>query len=148
MDLGEMMRSGVAVVVATTATDGHPAITRGWGPSYDEGSAVFRLAVAAPEGSDTLANLRSTGVIAVTVSEPLTYRTAQFKGSVGAIDVPSEADRAAALEHLGRFVADVVQLGIEDGVDRMFVGDLCMVSFATDELYDQTPGPDAGKRLR
>jgi hypothetical protein len=147
MDLVSMMRNGVAVVVATASDDKSPALTRGWGPSYNQESGVMTLAVTAPAGSPTLSNLESNGAIAVTVSEPLTYQTAQFKGTVDHIGAPSEADRVAAHEHLGRFVAEVSTLGIEEGADRLFQGDLLTVCFNVDELYDQTPGDHAGEHL-
>ena len=142
-----MLSGGVAVVVATAGPDGRPALTRGWGPSYDEASATVTLAVTAPAGSPTLANLESNGAIAVTLSEPLTYRTVQMKGTVKHIEAPSEENRTRVHEHLDRFVADVAQLGITSGADGLFLGDLRAVSFVIEELYDQTPGDSAGKKL-
>lgn len=142
-----MLSGGVAVVVASASDDGRPALTRGWGPSYDEESSVMRLTVTAPAGSATLANLESNGAMAVTVSEPLTYRTAQLKGTVEHIGAPTEADRVAAYQHLSRFVEDVTQLGLDDG-DRLFGGDLRVVTLLVDALFDQTPGDSAGSRLR
>ncbi len=143
-----MLAGGVAIVVATAGPDGRPTLTRAWGPSFDNGSSTISIAVTAPAGSATLANLESNGAIAVTVSEPLTYRTVQVKGRVDHIEAPSEDDRARVHAHLDRFVADVAQLGITDGADGLFLGDLVMVRFEIDELYDQTPGDDAGKQLR
>ncbi|MGA9277649.1 pyridoxamine 5'-phosphate oxidase family protein [Ilumatobacter sp.] len=148
MDLVGMMGGGVAVVVATASDDGRPALTRGWGPSYDDEAGVLTLAITAPAGSSTLTNLESNGAIAATVSEPLTYRTAQLKGTVEHVGAPSEADRIAVHEHLGRFIAEVAMIGIEQDADRLFSGDLRMVSFTVDEFYDQTPGDHAGERLR
>lgn len=143
-----MMLSGVAVVVATAGPDGRPALTRGWGPLYDELEATLTLAVTAPAGSPTLANLESNGAIAVTASEPLTYRTVQMKGVVDHVEAPSEETRARARQHLDRFVADVAQLGISQGADRLFLGDLRSVSFGVEELYEQTPGHNAGLTLK
>ena len=148
MDVSSMMRRGVAVIVATASDDGRPALTRGWGPSYDAHANTMKLSLTAPAGSPTLANLEANGAIAVTVSEPLTYRTAQLKGAIDHIGAPSEGDRVAVHEHLARFVADVAELGIEDGADRLFQGDLRTVTFAVREMFDQTPGHRAGDRLR
>lgn len=148
MDLASMMQGGVAVIVATAGDDLRPALTRGWGPSYDEESGECRLAVTAPAGSRTLANLESNGRIAVTVSDPLTYRTAQLKGVHVHIGALSEDDRVAAHDHLDRFVADVAQIGIGEEADRLYGGDLRAVSFVVDEVYDQTPGDGAGMRVR
>ena len=148
MHLQTMMLGGVAIVVATGGPDGRPALTRGWGPQYDESKATLTLAVTAPAGSPTLANLEWNGAIAVTVSEPLTYRTVQMKGVVEHVEAPSEDTRARARQHLDRFVADVAQLGIAHGADRLFHGDLRSVSFVVEELYEQTPGQNAGRKLK
>lgn len=147
MDLSGMLRRGVAIVVATAGEDGRPSLTRGWGPTYDEDTRVMRLTVTAPTGSPTLTNLESNGAIAVTVSEPLTYATAQLKGVVDHVGALSESDRVAAHEHLARFADDVAQIGIAEGAD-LFGGDLRSVSFEVEMVYDQTPGGRAGSRLR
>lgn len=143
-----MTERGVAVIVATTSDSGRPALTRGWGPSYDDEHRVLRIAISAPSGSATLRNLESNGAIAITVSEPLTYRTAQLKGTVEHVGAPSEPDRIAAHEHLRRFVDDVAQLGIDHGAERLFQGDLRIVSFVVTEMFDQTPGENAGARVK
>lgn len=146
-ELSDMFLGGAAVIVATVGSEGRPVITRGWGPQYEEASSTLTLAVTAPAGSPTLANLESSGAIAVTVSEPLTYRTVQLKGVVEHVGAPSQDDRTRAYEHLDRFVAEVAELGITTGADKLFLGDLRVVRFPVAELFDQTPGPDAGKRL-
>ena len=63
------------------------------------------------------------------------------------IGAPTEAERTAALAHLQRFVADVAQLGVTEGADNLFLGDLRTVSFEISELFDQTPGRSAGEAL-
>jgi hypothetical protein len=147
IDPGEVFDGGVAVIVATVGPDGRPAITRGWGPLYDTESRTLTIALTAPAGSATLTNLEANGAIAVTGSQPLTYRTVQVKGVVDHVEAPSEQDRARAHEHLQRFVSDVIQLGITSEADSLFLGDLRTVTFEARELYDQTPGPDAGRSL-
>jgi hypothetical protein len=146
-ELSQVVLGGVAVVVATVGSDGRPVITRGWGLRYDAESSTLTLTVTAPSGSPTLANLESNGAIAVTVSEPATYRTVQVKGVVEHVGAPSEQERTWAHEHRDRFVEEVAKLGITSGADRLFLGDLRLVSFRIGEFFDQTPGPDAGRRL-
>lgn len=136
---------GAAVIVATVADDGRPALTRGWGPRFDAGTQELTLTVTAPPGSSTLANLESNGAISVTASQPLSYRTTQVKGVVEDVSAPTEDDRGRAHEHLAAFVSDVAELGITSGADNLFLGDLRTVSFVVREMYDQTPGASAGR---
>jgi len=142
---GEAFGGGAAVVVATVADDGRPALTRGWGPRYDSETQELTLTITAPSGSPTLANLEANGAISVTASQPLSYRTAQVKGVVEDVSAPTERDRRRAHEHLAAFVSDVAELGITSGAGNLFLGDLRTVSFVVREMYDQTPGANAGQ---
>lgn len=146
-DVSEVFAGGAAVVAATVGSDGQPAITRGWGPSYDLDSQTLTLALTAPAGSPTLAHLEANGAVAVTASQPLSYRTVQVKGVVEHVEAPSEQDRARARAHLDRFVAEVAQLGITSGADGLFLGDLRTVTFRVKEVFEQSPGDGAGRRL-
>ena len=79
--------------------------------------------MAAPVGSRPRANLERTAVIAVGVSPPTIARAAQLKGSVVAVREPTRDELARAERHASLF-ADAV-----------------------DEIFDQTPGPAAGRAL-
>lgn len=146
--VGDVIAGGVAIVAATAGSDGRPALTRGWGPLYEAESDTLTIAVTAPAGSPTLANLEANGAIAVTASQPLTYRTVQVKGVVEHVEAPSEQDRARAHAHLEQFVSEVALLGITSGADDLFLGDLRTVTFRVREVYEQTPGDEAGGRLK
>lgn len=148
LDISDVFSGGVAVVAATAGADGRPAITRGWGPLYEAESDTLTLSLTAPAGSPTLVNLVANGAIAVTASQPLSYRTLQVKGVVDHVEAPSEDDRVRAHAHLHQFVSEVALLGITSGADGLFLGDLRTVTFAVEEVYDQTPGDEAGRRLR
>ena len=107
----------------------------------------MRLAVTAPEGSSTLTNLGSNALIAVTLSRPSTYETIQVKGSVGSPEHPSQQDLDRAHDHLDRFVSEAALIGVEEGADNLFLGDLRVVSFEVDSIFNQTPGSSAGTLL-
>ena len=144
--MAEFVCSGVAIIVATRDGDLRPEIGRGWGPVVD-GSAV-NLCITARAGSSTRANLESNGALAVTCSRPTTYRTIQLKGSVLEVREPQPADEGRVAEHLEAFTAEVRQLGLPPEFGETLVaGELLTVTFAVEELYDQTPGPGAGARL-
>ncbi len=122
-------------------------MTRGWGPRYDPESQRLTLAITAPPGSRTLEHLETIGAVAVTASQPLSYHTVQVKGVVHHVDAPSEQDRTEALAHLDRFVAEVAKIGVTSGADDLYLGDLRTVVVEITEIYDQTPGRDAGSEI-
>ena len=125
-----------------------PEVSRAWGPVLSGDGSTVTLCVAAAPGSATLANLQDNGAIAVTFSLPTSYRTVQVKGAVVDRCAPAAEHLARVEEHFSAFVDEVEQVGIpRDGARRFLDSELVAVSFSVRELYDQTPGPNAGGRL-
>ena len=145
----EFIHGGVAVGVATRDDDLRPAISRAWGPEVFADGRTLRLCVAAPEGSPARANLQGNGVVAVGFSPPTIARAVQLKGVATAVAEPEADDLERAERHAGRFVAEAARIGSPEHLARrMFVPvGLLAVSFSIDEVFDQTPGPTAGRRL-
>jgi hypothetical protein len=125
-----------------------PEVSRAWGPELSSDGSTATLCVAAAPGSATLANLQDNGAIAVTLSLPTSYRTVQIKGAVIDLCAPAAEHLARVEEHFAAFADEVEQVGISrDGARRLLDSELVAVSFSVRELYDQTPGPNAGGRL-
>jgi hypothetical protein len=147
-DVAAFLVGGVAIVVATRDDELRPEIARGWGPAVAEDRASVTLCVGVAPDSRTRANLEGNGAVAATFSQPSTYRTVQLKG--GAVDVtePDGKQLARVQEHLEAFVDEVRQVGLEPDRGRALLEpELLAVTFDVRELYDQTPGPNAGARL-
>jgi hypothetical protein len=145
----EFIHGGVAVGVATRDGDLRPEFARGWGPEVSADGRSLRLCVSAPEGSRMRANLDSNGAVAVGFSPPTIARAVQVKGAVVAAREPEAADLERVERHVRSFVAEAVRIGAPPELsERMFVGTgLVAVEVSIDEVFDQTPGPTAGRRL-
>ena len=147
-DLAAFLRGGVAIVVATRDDDMRPAITRAWGAHLAADGASLTVCVTALPGSKTRSNLERNGAIAVNFTLPTSYRSAQLKGSVLEVHDPSPAELARVERHIALFVEETTQVGLSaSGARQLAERNLLAVTFAVRELYDQTPGPNAGKRL-
>ncbi len=145
----EFIHSGVAVGVATRDDDLRPEFARGWGPEVSTDGRSLRLCVTAPEGSRMRANLERNGALAVGFSPPTIARAVQVKGVATVVGEPAADDLERAERHFRLFEAEAVGIGAPDNVpSRMFVrSGLVAVNFLIDEVFDQTPGPTAGRRL-
>ena len=143
------IQSGVAVGVASRDDDLKPEFARGWGPEVSTDGRSLRLCVTAPEGSPMRANLERNGALAVGFSPPTIARALQVKGVATRVDEPEAADLERAERHVRSFVAETEQIGASAELSRrMFVRTgLVAVQFSIDEVFDQTPGPTAGRRL-
>ena len=94
-------------------------------------------------------NLERNGAVAVGFSAPTIARAVQVKGVAGAVGEPEAADLERVERHVRSFVAEAERIGAPVELSRrMFVGTgLVAVQFSIDEVFDQTPGPTAGRRL-
>jgi hypothetical protein len=95
------------------------------------------------------ANLERNGALAVGFSPPTIARAVQVKGVASRVGEPEAADLARVERHVRSFVAEAERIGAPAQLSRrMFVGTgLIAVWFSIDEVFDQTPGPTAGRRL-
>jgi hypothetical protein len=95
------------------------------------------------------ANLERNGAVAVGFSPPTIARAVQVKGVAGAVGEPEADDLERVERHLGLFVAEAERIGAPAELPRrMFASTgLVAVKFSIDEVFDQTPGPTAGRRL-
>jgi hypothetical protein len=145
----EFIHGGVAVGVATRDGDLRPEFARGWGPEVSADGRSVALCVSAPEGSRVRANLEGNGAVAVGFSPPTIARAVQVKGVATAVGEPEAADLERVERHVQSFVAEAERIGAPAELSRrMFVGTgLVAIRFSVDEVFDQTPGPTAGRRL-
>ena len=148
-DVVEFIQGGVAVGVATRGGDLRPEFARGWGPAVSADGRSVMLCVSAPEGSQVRANLEQNGAVAVGFSPPTIARAVQVKGVATVVGEPEAADLERVERHVRAFVAEAERIGAPAELSRrMFVGTgLVAVQFSIDEVFDQTPGPTAGRRL-
>ena len=143
--MGELFRGGAAVVAATANAEGRPSITRGWGATISpEGYVVVCL--TARTGSAMRSNLAAKGRIAVTAAHPVTYSSAQVKGTVDVVRDPTDDELDRVEAHRARFAGAAAEVGATDA-ECLMLGDLVTVCFRADEAYDQTPGGRAGQAL-
>jgi Pyridoxamine 5'-phosphate oxidase len=147
-DLVAFVRSGVAIVVATRDEEMRPEIARAWGADVATNGNSVTLCVTALPGSKTRSNLERNGAIAVTFTLPTTYRSVQMKGSVLDVRDPSPTEHARVERHIALFADQTEQVGLpRSGAQQLAERNLLAVTFAVRELYDQTPGPNAGERM-
>ena len=122
MDVAELARQGVAVIVGTCDAALVPAVTRGWGPVLSADGSRLTLCVDAPEGSPTRANLEAGSPLAVTMSRPTSYLSVQLKGPVVALGEPDAAATGAVAAHLEAVVAETVAIGVPPTLMRALAG--------------------------
>lgn len=144
----------VSIMVASRDAMLVPHLVRGLGCRLQREPLRLTVLVASNGSEQVLDDLRRTDRIAVTLSQPSTHRTIQFKGRGVEIRAGDRTDRALAAEYAKRFCDELVALGYPYAIISGLVAHdpfaLVTVSFSPEASFDQTPGaqpaPQAGEQ--
>lgn len=142
--LATFLEGPCAQNVATADDEGDPTIGRAWGLRVDRGQVV-RAVVGADAA--TASNLQAGGRIAVLIVDLPTYRSVQIKGTVVAIDPPTADDQGVYKVYLKEFAAALVAENRTTPLDEALPGSIVVVTIDVDSVFDQTPGPGAGRAV-
>jgi hypothetical protein len=153
-ELKAFLESGVSVVVGTHDAGLIPEVTRGWGLLVSKDRKSISLCAPLATSGKTLDNLAGNGQMAVCCSLPTSYKTVQLKGQCIERADPSCADLAAVERHREAFGRLNEQVGMPRQSTETFwqrelesSPALIKLRFVPEQIFDQTPGPDAGSPL-
>lgn len=147
--LVEFIESGVSIILGGRDQDNMPNLVRATGCRVSAMRDTISVFVSMAHAGDLLAKLRSNGAIAVVFCLPSTHRSIQLKGSDARIEPLIEGDWARIGLYRDALVQDIASIGYPPvfvstmlAVERE---DMVAVTFTPHALFEQTPGPDAGK---
>ncbi len=134
--------------VAARDARNRPAVGRALGCRVDEDGRTLTVFLSAGRSAAVLACLRENGAIALAVTRPTTNQTLQLKGTVAAIVPVTGDDVAEMTAYRESFVEELAVLGYGAELARGVLAgadDSVAVVFAPGVVFDQTPGPKAGR---
>ena len=147
-ELVEFTRGGKSLLVGTASAARVPDCVRAVGIRIWPGASQLTVLIPAATGARSVANLRETGKIAITLSHIPTHRTVQLKGSVLAVRDGDDADREHATRYRIAFAADLAWAGQSEARTlRLGIWPCVAVDVEIAVAFAQTPGPVAGKQL-
>jgi hypothetical protein len=148
IDIDDLVRQGVAVIVATRDGASRPELSRAWAPALSEDGGRLTVCVEAAADSAMARNLEAGSPVAATLARLASHTTVQLKGPVVEIATPTQERLDAVTDHVDGFVAETAAVGVPESIARALVGpDLLTVTIAVAERFDETPGAGAGSRL-
>lgn len=118
----------------------------GWRIENDDDVTFFVPAFGA---SHLERDIADNAEIALTIADTVSAECYQLKGKVSSVGQPSAGDLDSFADYKHRLTRLLVdKLGYPEPVIELFVQPPVLhVRFRVREIYLQTPGPDAGKRL-
>lgn len=146
--LKDFLESGLAIIVGTASDDGYPHVMYGWGLRVHDDGQTLDVFVDTPRAANAMSDLAENGRIAVTVGEPVSYRSLQFKGTFSGSGEASGDDRAWVTEKREAFLVRASLIGDPPrAIRNLWLDDFHRISFRVERAFDQTPGPEAGRPL-
>lgn len=147
VDIAEFLKVGLGVLVATRDEQHIPHCV--------SGAAVFLSApdqavVFLPhfEAAPAIANVSANGAIAVVIEQPTTHRGIQLKGRATAVRDARPDEAADIAAFVGRTLEEYAMIGLAPAVIARLVFAPCKaVEFAFTSVFEQTPGPGAGRAV-
>lgn len=150
-DLAVLLDGFISITAASRSPEGRPSLGRGVGGRMDPVTGRMVLLFPAGTCAALLADLAVTGAIAVVLSVPDSHRTLQVKGRDAAVGPADPRDLPRVAAYRDTFARGLDPMGFPEALVRTLLAcgdaDLRAVAFTPSEVYDQTPGPQAGMRL-
>ena len=145
-EVANLLESGASLVVGTVDRSGLPDATRAFGAwvLHDPERVRILLPTASTRAVE---NVDGGGRLALTASDVPTNHSLQLKGRATRVEPASRDDLDLNAEYLRAFFAAVNET---DAIDiellrKMVPPTYVAVEFEVDAVFDQTPGPTAGR---
>ena len=143
------LASGVSVIVGSVDAMGNPSCCRAVGLRSDDDLATVTVFVPAATSTETMANVAATGRLAVVTTHPISHCATQLKGIVERTRPAREDEEPFIVEHFTGFGGVLNTIGYPLRVTRSITHwPAIALEVRVDEIYEQSPGPKAGTRLR
>lgn len=146
------LQGPVSINIAATGRDGWPCVCRGQGCMVARDRLTVTLLLSARRGREVLDALDAGSGIAAVFSRPATHATLQLKAGQASRATVSAALRAGNARYARQFADELMELGYGADLGQGIVNltaasDLTALRFAPEIVFDQTPGPAAGRVL-
>ena len=147
--LEQCLAEGMSIIVGSVDPHGVPACCRGLAVKSDDDLTTATVYVPMAVSRDMIANVATTGRIAVAATYPLDNRSIQLKGRTSAARVARDDENRFVWRRFEAFAAVLETIGIPVSFpSRAPMWPAFAIELRVEEIYEQTPGPRAGTRLR
>jgi hypothetical protein len=147
--LEKCVEPGVSVIVGSVDAAGNPSCCRAVGLRTDDGLKTVTVFVPVATSKDTLANVAATERLAVVTTHPISHCATQLKGVVARTRPARDDEKPFIVEHFAGFGGVLNTIGYPLRVTRSVAHwPAFALEMRVEEIYEQSPGPKAGTRLR
>jgi len=150
-DVIRFVESGVSITVGSRDARCVPSMARVLGCRVAADRCTLQFWMVATQSAQLRLDCKTSDRLVAVFSQPTTHRTLQIKGDSVA-EIPMTASDGAIIDdHTRDFGAELAPLGFSCVFTHAFFAheadDVIALSCTAREIFDQTPGPDAGRKL-
>ena len=143
------LEAGLTILVGTVDANGTPSCCRGIAVTSDDELETATVYLPVATSHEAIQNVATTGRLAIGVVHPLENTATQLKGTTTEARLAREDEAAFVHARADAFTAMVEVAGVPRRLMRTVAyWPAFAVSMRVDQIFDQTPGPNAGGRLR
>lgn len=143
------LNPGTTVVVGTVDRDGVPGICRAIAVASDDSLATLLVYLPVATSHATIQDLAATKRVAVTVMNPVDNSATQLKGSLVDVRLAGDAEAGFVRGQVDAFIEALDRLGVPKRLSRSLrYWPAFAVQMRVDQMFEQTPGPQAGSPLK
>jgi hypothetical protein len=147
--LEKCLQPGVSVIVGSVDTSGNPAVCRAVGLRSSDELATAIVFVPVATSQQTIANVAATRRLAVVTTHPVSHCATQLKGTVEATRLARPDEETFVNDHFDSFGGVLNAIGYPARLTKSVVRwPAFALELRVEEIYEQSPGPKAGTRLR
>ena|SRR5215475_4408067 len=147
--LQRCLQPGLSIIVGSVDAQGAPTCCRGYGLRSTDELETVTVYVPVATSHETIQALATTGRLAIGATYPADHSATQLKGVATETRLAREDEAAFIREQVRVYADNLAAFGIPK---RLSSRATCWPAFAVtiriEEIYEQTPGPKAGGRLR
>jgi hypothetical protein len=147
----EFLNTRADVLLASRSLQLMPSVCWGMGCHVGPNGPRVTVWLARAQSVALQADIEATGAVAAVFSEPYTNFTLQIKGANARVRKAVKQDAARLQRHLEHMICEVGRVGLDEAFVRTAFAQplsaLIAVEFIGTSLFEQTPGPHAGRAL-
>jgi len=143
------LEPGLSILVGTADASGKPSCCRAIAISSDDDLKTVTVYLPVATSHDAIQNLATTSRLAIAATDMADHSSTQLKGTTTDARLAREDEAAFVRGRLDAFAEALDAFGVPLRIARtMTHWPAFVVSMRVEQVFDQTPGPNAGSRLR
>jgi hypothetical protein len=147
--LRRCLARGTSILVATVDGKGTPSCCRASAITTQDDLQTVAVYLPIATSQQILKDIATTHRMAIASSHVVEHFTVQLKGTANTARLARDEEAVLVNESLEAFADVLFSIGIPRRLTRSVAHwPSFVVDMRVDEIFDQTPGPNAGARLR